>query len=104
MDQDATWYRELGLGPSDIVLDGDPVPLPQKGQSLQFSDYIHCGQTAGWIKMALCTQVGLGPGHILLDGDPTPAPQKMGHSPQFSAHVYILAKRLGGSRCHLVWR
>jgi len=23
--------REVGLGPSDIVLDGDPAPLPQKG-------------------------------------------------------------------------
>ena len=23
--------REVGLGPSDIVLDGDPAPPPQKG-------------------------------------------------------------------------
>ena len=23
--------REVGLSPSDIVLDGDPGPLPQKG-------------------------------------------------------------------------
>jgi len=32
MDQDATWYfgREVGFGPSDIVLDGDPAPPPQK--------------------------------------------------------------------------
>jgi len=27
IDQEATWY---GLGPGDIVLDGDPAP-PQKG-------------------------------------------------------------------------
>jgi len=33
---------------------------------------------AGWIKMALDTELGLGPGHIVLDGDP--APQKW-HSP-----------------------
>ena len=25
--------KEVGLGPSDIVLDGDPAPLPQKGHS-----------------------------------------------------------------------
>ena len=28
MDQDAT---EVGLGPGDFVLDGDPAPLPKKG-------------------------------------------------------------------------
>ena len=35
MDQDATWYgTEIGLGPDDIVLDGDPTPPSQKrGQS-----------------------------------------------------------------------
>jgi len=27
---------EVGLGPSHIVLDGDPAPLPQKGHSPQF--------------------------------------------------------------------
>jgi len=42
---------------------------------------------AGWIKMPLGTEVGLGPGHIVLDGHPAPPPEKMGHSPQFSAHV-----------------
>jgi len=30
-------------------------------------------------------EVCLGPGHIVLDGDP--APTKMGHGPQFSAHI-----------------
>jgi len=25
--------REVGLGPSDIALDGDPAPLPKRGQS-----------------------------------------------------------------------
>jgi len=37
--------------------------------SPQISTHIYCGQTAGWINMALDTEVGLGPGHILLDGD-----------------------------------
>ena len=35
--QMAAWIKmslctELGLGPGDFVLDGDPAPLPQKGQ------------------------------------------------------------------------
>jgi len=30
MNQDAIG-REVGLGPSDTVLDGDPAPLPNKG-------------------------------------------------------------------------
>ena len=48
---------------------------------------VYCGQTLGWIKMKLGTEVGLGPGDIVLDGDPAP-PHKKGHSPHFSAHVY----------------
>jgi len=31
---------------------------------------VYCGQTVGWIKMPLGTEVGLGPGDIVLDGDP----------------------------------
>jgi len=56
MDQDATW--EVGLGPSDIVLDADPAPPPQKrGRVPPFSAHVYCGQTAGWIKMALGMKV-----------------------------------------------
>jgi len=36
--------REVGLGPSDTVLDGDPALPPQKGQSPQFSVHVCCGQ------------------------------------------------------------
>jgi len=80
--------REVGLGQTDIVLDGDPaISSPKSGQGPQFSAHVYCGQTAGWIKMALGLEVGLSPGHIVLDGDPAPPPQK-GHSPQFSARVY----------------
>jgi len=68
---------EVGLGPDDIVLNGDSAPLPQKGAEppSQFSAHVYCGQTAVWIKMALGTEVGLGPGHIVLDGDPAPLPK-----------------------------
>jgi len=58
------------------------------GRAPQFSVHVHCGQTAGWINMALGMQVGLGPGHIVLNGDPRTPLSKMGHSFQFSAHVY----------------
>ena len=72
--------------------------------------------------MKLGTQVGLGPGHFVLDGNS--APHGKGHSsrPHFRnlraqakgrrlcLHPYnprpmsIVAKRLDGSRCHLVRR
>ena len=36
---------EVGLDPSDIVLDGDHAPPPQKRgkESPQFSDHVYCG-------------------------------------------------------------
>ena len=34
---------------------------------------VYCGQMAGWIKMALGTEVGLGQDDIVLDRDPAPA-------------------------------
>jgi len=48
---------------------------------------LYCGQTVGWIKMKIGTQVGLGPGHIVLDRDPA-CPSPKGHSPKFSAHIF----------------
>jgi len=47
--------------------------------SVLFVTLVYCGQTVGWIKMKLGTEVGRGPGHIVLDGDP--APLSIGHSP-----------------------
>ena len=47
---------------------------------------VYCGQTVGWIKIKLGTQVIFGPGHMVLYGNPAPPPPK-GHSPQFSAHI-----------------
>jgi len=35
---------------------------------------VYCGQTVGWTKMPLGTDLGLGPGHIVLDGNPAPPP------------------------------
>jgi len=33
---------------------------------------VYCGQTAGWIKMPLGTEVGLSTGYIVSDGEPAP--------------------------------
>jgi len=57
---------------------------------------------AEWIKMPLGMELGIGPGDIVLDGDPAP-PQKGGTAPNFRT-MSIVAKRLDGSTCHLVWR
>jgi len=92
---------EVGLGPGHIVLDGDPTLPPPKVHS-QFSAHICCGQMAGWIKMPLGREIGLRPSNIVLDGDPAPLPQK-GRSPNFRP-MFIVAKRLDGSRWHLVRR
>jgi len=71
----------------------------QKGAEPQFSAHVCCGQTAGWIKIPLGTEVGLGPGHIELHGDP--APPKRGTAPNFRPMSFV-AKRLDGWRRHLV--
>jgi len=52
---------EVGLGPGDIVLDGDPAPI-KRGTVPHFSAHVYCHQAAGCIKMPLVTEVGLGPG------------------------------------------
>ena len=73
---------EVGLIPSDFMLDVDPAPLPKRGQGLPpaFSTHFYCGQMARCIKMPLGMEVGLSPGDFVLDGDPAP--------PQFLAHFY----------------
>jgi len=64
MDQDASWYlvcTEVGLGPHDIVLDGDrdPAASPKRGTAaLNFLVHVYCGQTAGKIKMPFATESG----------------------------------------------
>jgi len=58
---------EVGLGPGDFVLDGDPAYTPPKKKgdiAPQFSAHVYCGPMAGWIKMPLGSKVSLGPGDI----------------------------------------
>jgi len=72
----------VGLGPDDIVLDGDPGPPPKLGAEPQFSAHVYCGQTAGWIKMPLGTEVNLGRGDVVLDGSRS-SPLKGAQPPVF---------------------
>jgi len=87
---------EVGLGPGHIVLDGDPAPFPQKGgrASPIFGPFLLWPN--GWM------EVGLSPGDFVLDGDPAPS-SKRGRAPTNFRPTSIVAKRLDGSRCHLVW-
>jgi len=50
---------EVGLGPGEIVLDGD-LAFPNGAQQPTFSADVYCGQTSGWINMPPGTEVGLG--------------------------------------------
>ena len=88
MDQDITWYGARPRPRRLRVRWGPRCPLPQKGVGApKFSVHVYCGQTAGWIKAALGTELGVGPCHIVLDGDQSSLPQK-GAEPQFSPHLY----------------
>jgi len=99
IDQYATWYTKVSLGPGDTVLEGDPaslpLPPPKKkgwGHSPQFSAHVCCGEMAGLIKMPLGTEVDLGPGDTMLDGDPASSPEKRGTPPSVRP-VSIVAKQ-----------
>jgi len=94
---------EVGLSPGDFVLDGDPAPSPKRRQSLQFSAHVYCGQTAAWIKMQLGTGGRPQPTrHCVRWGPSSPSPKES--QPHNFRSMSVVAKRLDGLRCHLVWR
>ena len=77
---------QAGLGSGHTVLDGDPAPPPPKGHSHNpspISAHVYCGQTAGWIKMALGTEVGLSYRRHCVRWGPSSPPQKEGKAPNF---------------------
>ena len=66
---------EVGLSPGDFVLDGDPVPPPQKGaEPPNFRPTSIVAKRLKWITMPLGMEVGVGLRDIVLDGDPAPLP------------------------------
>jgi len=91
MDRDTTWYAGRPR-PSHNVLDRDQLPQGKGHSSPHFSAHVFCGQTAGWIRMPLGTEVGLGPRDIVLDGDPAPPRKGTQWIPTFQP-ISIVAKR-----------
>ena len=93
MDQVVTWYGARPQ-PRRLCVRWRPhCPVSQKGADPpKKSAHVHCGQTAGWLKLVLGMEVGLRPGDFVLNGDAAPFPKKetraRGRSPQFVAHVY----------------
>jgi len=86
MYQDVTWYGGRPQ-PRRLCVRWRPSFPPLKGHSPQFLSNVRCGQTTGWMKRPLGTEVDLGAGHIVLDG--VPSLRKRGTAaPIFSAHVY----------------
>ena len=107
MDQDATWYGGRPQ-PRRLCVRWRPrSTVPKKGAEPppQFLAHFYFGQTAGCIKMPLGMDVGLSPGDVALDGDPVLLLNKSAEPfpPNFRL-MFIVAKRLDGSRCHLARR
>jgi len=78
--------REVGLDPSNIVLDGTQLPLNKRAQPP--SNFRPVSILSGWMdedEDATC-HLYLGPGHIVLDGYPA-APTKGAQHPLSLAHV-----------------
>jgi len=85
MDQGATWYGGRPR-PRPHCVRWRPSSRSKKGHTPIFT-HVCCGQTAGWIKLLLGTEVALGPGDIVLDGDPAPPRKGTQQPPHVSAHV-----------------
>jgi len=94
--------REVCLGRSDFVLDGDPAPpYPKRGRSPPIFAQVYCAQTAGCIKMPFIMEVGLRFKRLCHRWGPSSPPPKRGGVPQFRP-MSVVAKWLHGLRCHLV--
>jgi len=80
---------EVGLGPTHIVFYGDPA-LPRKGAQ-QPPLFGPCIVANGWMDQDATWYGGSSPTRM-----DTAAPSFW--------PMYVVVKRLDGSRCHLVWR
>ena len=69
MDQGGTWHGGRPWFRPHCARWGHSTP-PQKDTEPPILAHVYCGQTAGWIKTPLGTEVDLGPGHFVLDGFP----------------------------------
>ena len=87
MHQDETWHGGRPWPTPHCVWWAPNSSPTHKGHSPLISGHVHCGQTAGWIKMPHCTEVGLSGGDSVRWGPSSPYGK--GHSrPPLSARVY----------------
>jgi len=99
MHQDATWYGGRPQ-PKGLCVRWGPSPPPSqkgggaRGRSRQFSAHVYCGQTAGWIKMALGMEVGLGLRNIAFDVDP--ATPRKGHTHPYPILANVCCGQVAG--------
>jgi len=99
--------RDVGLSPSDIVLHGDPSPLPEKGTEPPIFGSCLL-QPKGWMYQDV-TWYGSRPQprpHYVRWGPSSPSPRERGTTaPLVSAHVYcghISPSQLLLSSCFLI--
>ena len=92
---------QVSLSPGHIVLDGDPASPPQKGDTVfgPFLSWPNCWmhQDATWYG------VRPQPRRLCVRWGPSSSPQEGGGAPNFRP-MFIVAKRLDGSRWYLAWR
>ena len=108
--QMAVWIKmplgmKVGLGPGDFVLDGDPAPLPKKG--VEPAIFGQCSLWPnGWVDQDGTWHGGRPqPMRLCVTWGPSSPPQKAGGAPLPNfLPMSVVAKRLHGSRCHLVRR
>ena len=104
----AAWIKmslgtEVGLGPSDFVLYGDPAPPPRKGCGAPPPIFRPCLLWPnGWMDQD-GTWHGCGPRSrpYCARWGPCYLPKKGEEPPSFRP-ISVVAKRLDASRCHLV--
>jgi len=94
-DQDETWHASRPRPwPHCAKWGVTHLPLLYRGTAPQFSAHICCGQE----------DLGLGSGDFVLDGDPAPRSPKTGLGLPNLLPMFIVSKRLDGSRWYLAWR
>jgi len=74
---------QVGLCLGDFMFGGTKLPRKKGTAPTRFLAHVYCGQTAGFMKTPLGTEIDLGPGHIMLDGDPAPLAKWAQHPPLF---------------------
>jgi len=95
--QIAGWIKmplgmEVGLGPGDFVLDGDPAPhSAKKGAEIHpspnFQPMSILAKRLDESRWHLAWRWAIGPGQIVLDEDPAPLPKKRTEPPNFGPFI-----------------